>query len=66
MTLNRVELCVIEDAILFATTYMRYVREKEPRLHAEADGSPSCEAALEDALRLLAALKAFVPKEIAC
>jgi hypothetical protein len=37
------------EALLLASAYIRYVKERNPELHAEADGTPSIEDAVAEA-----------------
>lgn len=41
------------DALQLATAYIAYVKERGVDLHAEADGTPSIEAAILETLQLL-------------
>lgn len=43
----------LTDALLFACSYLQYVKRKSPLVHEEADGSPSTELKLNKAVMLL-------------
>lgn len=64
MIIQRKEMVAVEDALLYATAYVNYVKNKAQALHEEADGTPSCETVLVNALKTMAMLSSFMEAKL--